>query len=82
MPVYFKDYLMDVIDRIEAVEASFMWLEDQFGGPRLTALNIDDEEINRRIPDLDLVYPYLSNLRECINQYIKEEEEYYKKEAK
>lgn len=68
-----KDMLMDLIEKIDAVSTAMAYLEDYGHGPRLDAMCVEHEEIGKLEIDLDRMFNDLGNLRDYVEQHIKEE---------
>lgn len=74
-----KDYV-DAVETMEKMENVLVELENQFSGYIMNSMIIDDPKFNEGY-DIDLIEleNKIYNLRELINQYIKEQDEYYGK---
>lgn len=72
-----KDMLMDLIERIDAVSDAMESLRDYGHGPTLEGMYVEDDEIGNLQIDLDRMSSDLGNLRDYVEQHIKEEEAYY-----
>lgn len=73
-----KDLLMDLIEKIDAVSAAMASVEDGYG-EKLNAMYVEHDEIGKLQIDLGKISSDLGNLREYVEQHIKEEEAYYAK---
>lgn len=67
-----KDLLMDLIENIDAVSAAMASVEDVYG-EKLDAMCVEHDEISKLQIDLGKMASDLGNLREYVEQYIKEE---------
>lgn len=67
-----RDMLMDLIEKIDAVSAAMESLADYAHGPRLEGMYVEHEEIGKLEIDLDMMSNDLGNLRDYVEQHIKE----------
>ena len=69
----------DAVEAMENMENQLNYLMDNFGSRIKNTIVIEDEKFNCDTYDLDLteIESQICRLRELINQYISEEDEYY-----